>query len=251
MHVAIAMPVFNELDGIATTITVVDEAAARYGIRTTLCVQDDCSTDGSARHIESISASHMTVSVVVNERNLGHGPTVMRAYERAVTVGADVVVQVDGDGQFIADDIVRLVSELSSGHDAVLTVRRSRTDPAYRRLVTRALRTYLRVLFGMRLSDSNSPIRGFSTSLLASLLPLVPRDAVIPNVYLAVLASRHAASCATFTVLHRPRRGTTVVGSTWRSPGRTVIVPRRFLSLLRRALAESLTVRRVIRRGPA
>lgn len=250
MHVAIAMPVFNEVDGIASTISILDEAVARSGVHASLCIQDDCSTDGSARHIEGIAASHLTVSVLVNERNMGHGPTVMTAYVRARDMGADAVIQLDGDGQFCVDDVVRLIAELSRGHDAVLAVRHARTDPAYRRLVTRALRTYLRLLFGTHLPDANSPIRGFSASLLSVLLPIVPRNAVIPNVYLAVLARRHAASCTTFTVSHRPRRGTTAIGSTWRSSGRRILVPRRFLSLLYRALIESLSVRRVIRHGP-
>ena len=109
-----------------------------------------------------------SVDMITNPRNLGHGPSLMIAYARAVEAEPDFVLQVDGDGQFHGSDLRRVLVLLVDEARAVCGVRRFRQDPSFRMAMTRLLRGYLSSGFRVRARDANCPLRGDQTGLLGS-----------------------------------------------------------------------------------
>jgi len=47
INISVAMPIFNESDGIAETLTSIDAAFRHSGATVTICVQNDVSTDNT------------------------------------------------------------------------------------------------------------------------------------------------------------------------------------------------------------
>jgi dolichol-phosphate mannosyltransferase len=246
--VAIVMPAFNEADGIVGFLGEVDDAFADWPGEATIVVVDDASTDGTpATAARAAESSRAGIVVVEQVDNRGHGPTTVHAYRQGLDRGADVVVQVDGDGQCSGREI-RAVADRTRQTSAIVCGRRvGRVDPWYRRVITAGLTFYLRVLFGVSEPDANCPLRGYPRAMLEPMLERLPEDALIPNVYLSVLAA-HDEGMLRVPVHHRERRGDSPVGSTWRSARRGI--PRRLVKLVQGAIRESWELREGLRSQP-
>ncbi len=77
---------------------------------------DDASSDATAKAAEA--AADPRVTIIRNERNLGVGGATKRGYRRALEMGADIVVKVDGDGQMPLDRLESLLKVLvEEGYD--------------------------------------------------------------------------------------------------------------------------------------
>jgi dolichol-phosphate mannosyltransferase len=214
--VAVAIPAFNEADGIAGFLEEIDRALGPVTSRLRLVVVDDASTDGTREALERVRPRLTgTLEVVGGTVNRGHGPAVMDAYRHAVAGGPDFVLQVDGDGQFAGSDLRRVLVLLLDQAHAVCGVRRFRQDPWFRMAMTRLLRGYIHWGFGVIARDANCPLRGYEAPLLAQLLDAVPADSLIPNLYLTIVASRRDLTLLEVDVSHRVRRGTVARGSSW------------------------------------
>jgi glycosyltransferase involved in cell wall biosynthesis len=245
--VAVAIPAFNEADGIGGFLREIDRALADHVSWLRLVVVDDASTDATAPVLEALARElRGELRVLTNPANRGHGPSLIEAYRRAVELAPDFVLQVDGDGQFHGSDLRRLLVLLLDEAHAVSGVRRFRQDPWFRMAMTRLLRRYVSLAFSVRARDPNCPLRGYETSLLDELLSSLPADALIPNLYLTVLAFRRGVPLVEVDVSHRVRRGATSQGSTWGAPTRSPI-PWRLVAFSLAALRDSMRFRAQLR----
>ncbi len=240
ISVAIAMPVYNEADGIQETLELLDEAFSQSGIRTEFFIQNDVSTDETLSVIKGVKTQlKLSVSVETNDRNMGHGPTTWRAYRRAVASGHQIVLQLDSDGQFNPSQIPQIVQLCSDRNMVVMGNRISRTDPWFRKVLTKALRMYLQFRFGLRSPDPNSPVRAYPTHILKLLLSDIPENPLIPNIYLALSASARKFPSITVAIKHRVRRGTSSTGTMWSKGNiRFSLIPRTLIKFCRLAFRE-------------
>jgi dolichol-phosphate mannosyltransferase len=218
VNVSVAMPIFNESDGIAETLTSMDEAFRSSGAIVTVCIQNDVSTDNTLQVLAELSASlHLHIVVETNQQNLGHGPTTFNAYQRALGTGSSIVMQLDSDGQFDASELPLLCAAIADGRDIVVGIRSNRVDPWFRKLVTFLLRNFLRARYLGRFPDPNSPVRAYSATVLAPMLGKLPAEPLIPNIYLSILAVREKLNVEYVLVSHRERRGFNSTGTMWQS----------------------------------
>src|SRR5436190_24354599 len=103
--IAIAIPAHNEAESLVEFLTEIDDALSGRAAGLTFVVVDDASSDDTSEATRK-AAELVDGEVLLfrNEAQLGHGPTVLEAYRRAIDTGADLVLQVDGDGQFLGSD---------------------------------------------------------------------------------------------------------------------------------------------------
>src|SRR5690606_10373655 len=122
-HLAIVMPAYNEAEGIRGFIDEIREHVAPLAERVTFVVADDRSTDATVAALEGIA----DVQVHPQVANRGHGPTALAAYRAGLELSPDLIVHVDGDGQFVGPDFARVVSAIeSTDADVIHGVRYSR-----------------------------------------------------------------------------------------------------------------------------
>ena len=250
--VAVAVPAFNEGEGIAGFLEEIDKALSPHVQTLRLVVVDDASVDDTGSVLQALAPRLQgQLELLTNSRNRGHGPSLITAYEHALGGDPDYVLQVDGDGQFLGSELRRMLVLLLDDAHAVCGVRRFRQDPWFRMLMTGLVRQYVSWGFAVRARDPNCPLRGYEGPLLAELVRQVPPDSLIPNLYLTILAARRGVPLLEVDVTHRVRRGRSATGSTWgggtRSYGRTRSpIPWRLVRFSIEAFAESRRFRATI-----
>jgi dolichol-phosphate mannosyltransferase len=87
---AVVLPVYNEADSVASVLDAVRDVHAGPVI-----VVDDGSTDRTPE----VLGGRADVTLVVHERNLGYGRSLIDGFATALELGADAVVTMDCDGQ--------------------------------------------------------------------------------------------------------------------------------------------------------
>jgi dolichol-phosphate mannosyltransferase len=241
--VAVAIPAYNEADGIGGFLREIDRALVPHVETLRLVVVDDASTDDTRSVLQRLGPDlDGRLGVITNPVNRGHGPSLMEAYRQALANDPDFVLQVDGDGQFHGSDLRRVLVLLMDEARAVSGVRRFRQDPWFRMVMTRLVRRYVSWGFSVRARDPNCPLRGYEAGLLAALLKSLPEVCMVPNLYLTIVAARRGVPLLEVDVSHRVRRGTAAQGSTWRSGGLSPI-PWRLVRFSVQALRESARFR--------
>jgi glycosyltransferase involved in cell wall biosynthesis len=232
--VALVMPVYNEADGIAEFLMEIDESLEGM----TVIVVNDCSTDTTLEVVESLKLQNVDLRVVSNERNVGHGPTTLRALELGLASGADAIIAVDGDGQVDANQIGGLLQAfVTSSCDIVEGIRSDRHETAYRRFTSWATRVVTQIRVKRSVPDANTPFRVYQRDALEKVLTCLPTTSMVPNLWITVVSRRTNVKIMTYTISTRPRRGAVAGGSTWgRSPAS--LPSRRFIRFCARAFIE-------------
>jgi glycosyltransferase involved in cell wall biosynthesis len=241
--VAVAIPAYNEAEGLGDFVREIDRALTPHARSLHLVVVDDASQDDTTAVLESTRPDlRGTLQVVTSPANRGHGPSLLEAYRLALAGNPDFVLQVDGDGQFHGSDLRRVLILLGDGAHAVSGVRRFRQDPWFRMTMTRFVRLYVSWAFSVRARDPNCPLRGYDASLLSQLLESVPDGCLIPNLYLTILATRRGVAFLEVDVSHRVRRGMSAHGTSWAKARRSPI-PWRLVRFSVQAMRESMRFR--------
>lgn len=245
--VAIAMPLFNEAQNIERTLVELSLLLSQRAYEPLFVIQNDASTDSSLQVVQALSLfSEGKIKVETNPINVGHGPTVGRAYRRALETGQDLILHLDSDGDLDFKSVIDCVDTLCEGHfDAVIGSRIGRTEPAYRRFVTRTLRFALLTLFGVASRDVNSPVRVYRREALTKLLRACPAESVIIHVLLTIITHKFGNfRYQTVTTKLQPHPA---LGSSWRSSRRFLGVPTRFIRLVVQSAVELISFRLSLR----
>lgn len=167
--IAVILPAYNAEKTLARTYAEIP----KHGVDDIILV-DDASTDKTVE-----VARTLDIRVVVHDRNRGYGANQKTAYAEALKRGADVVVMLHPDYQYLPELVVPMASLIASGkYDAVSASRFMEGDalkggmPLLSYFANRFW-TALQCFFtGHRLSEYHSGYRAFSREVLTS-LPLL------------------------------------------------------------------------------
>jgi len=135
---------------------------------TAAVVIDDGSTDSTIAAAQAAGAT-----VISHAVNRGYGAAVTTGFTWAQQHGYDAVVMFDGDGQFDAAEIPRLLAPLAAGTADVVFGSRFlpgapiNAVPALKRwIILRPARLLERLLTGLNLSDVHNGFRAFTVSAI-------------------------------------------------------------------------------------
>jgi glycosyltransferase involved in cell wall biosynthesis len=238
-HLAVVMPAFNEVEGIRGFIDEVRDQVSPLADRVSFHIADDRSTDATATVFDDVS----DVTVEVQPLNRGHGPTALAAYRAGLAADPEVLVHVDGDGQFHGSDFPRLIAALlQADADVVHGVRDGRTDPWYRKVLTGAVGLLIAVAAGRRIPDVNTPLRAYRPAALRVLVDATPADASVPHVHFSLAEARAGFTVRYLRVASIPRRGESSTGTMWGRGSAVTLPPKRLRRFVRVALVEAWTL---------
>lgn len=127
-------------------------------------------------------------------------------YNYAVERRADYIFQTDSDGQTLPGEF-RQFWEKRHEFDAVIGYRNHREDGFSRIIVTKTLKLVLRVIFGLNVTDANTPYRLMKRRLLEKYLSAVPEKFNLSNVMLTVLFLDNREKVEFLPITFRPRQG--------------------------------------------
>jgi len=227
VSLSVVMPVYNEAAGVADVVAEVRRHVLDEVPSSELVLVDDRSTDETREVLASIALDDPRLRLLVNDVNLGHGPTVRRALDASV---GEWIFHLDSDGQVDAAEFATLWG-LRADHDLVLGVRADRHDPVHRLVLTRATRALVSVLARRRVQDANVPFKLIHRSLYEHLARTIPPTAFAPSILLVLGAYRSGARVAEVEITHFPRqhgRSTLRLGRLGIAAGRSTLQTLRF-----------------------
>ncbi|WP_430645837.1 glycosyltransferase family 2 protein [Agromyces sp. GXS1127] len=215
-HLVVVMPAYNEAEGLPGFLTEIHEHLAPLAARLDLVVVDDRSTDDTYRVLGELGERLPGLRAIRADANRGHGPTALAAYRAGLEGSPDLILHVDGDGQFHGSDLARAVRAAQSTEaDVVHGVRRGREDPWFRRALTFGVGLVIAAAVGRRVPDVNTPLRVYRPAPLRELLELVPSDALVPHVHFSLAEVRRGYVVRYVDVASLPRRGSNQTGTMW------------------------------------
>jgi len=208
------MPAWNEVSGIGDFLREIHESFE--GIDHTFIVVDDRSTDSTVEVLNQLRDSGLPLQVESNQVNLGHGPSTVKALQLALETGAQNVIALDGDGQFLGKDIRDCYdASLVSNLQVVEGIRTRDSDPVYRKATSLATR----VLVWSRCKDfprdANTPLRVYQRVVLEEILERIPAESLVPNLMISAYARANKMRIGAVEVAFIDRRGDNPNSTSW------------------------------------
>lgn len=164
MKVLALIPAYNEEGKVADVVR---------GVRALghdVLVLDDGSKDRTVEVARAAGAR-----VVSNRHNMGLGRTIRRAYEEALRSDADVVVQLDADGQHDPAEIPKLLAPILAAKADMVLGWREKVNyrmPFIKKVGNRAFSAVLRSLTDQDIKDGQTGFRAMHRDVLEKCLPI-------------------------------------------------------------------------------
>lgn len=139
-----------------------------------MLIVDDSSPDGTGDVAEALAAADVGLTVHHRPHKQGLGPAYADGFDRALSGGAEVVVEMDADFSHNPSDLPRLIEAVERGADLAIGSRYvpggSTPDwPFFRRFLSRGGNTYARMLLGIPIRDATAGFRAFRADALRRL----------------------------------------------------------------------------------
>lgn len=167
-QVTVTLPTYNELEN----LPLIAPEIVAHGYR--LLVVDDNSPDGTGRLADSLAADIPQMSVVHRAAKAGLGPAYAAGFDRALSDGAKIVIEMDADFSHDPADLPRLVAAIDQGADMAIG---SRYVPGgatpdwrlHRQIISRGGNLYARTMLGIPIRDATAGFRAFTAEALRRL----------------------------------------------------------------------------------
>ncbi len=199
----IIIPAYNESASIAQVVNDLRTHLPHADI----LVIDDGSTDNTHKAVPSHTP------ILRLPFNLGIGGAMQAGYRYASIHNYDIALQIDGDGQHPADQAHKLITKLTESNADLIIGSRflpndNDNDPNYTPPATRAagigvIRTLVRLLTGLHITDCTSGFRACNRDVIKAFAHWYPEDYPEPEVIL--LLHRAGFNIHETPVTMRPR----------------------------------------------
>ena len=154
MYLIACIPAYNEEGVIGNlikkTLPLVDSVV----------VCDDGSNDLTSKEAKDAGAF-----VIQHKQNKGKGAALQSLFDFARHSNADVIVTIDGDGQFLPEEIPKLTEDIENGKSDIVIGYRFETEkdmPSYRKIGNKVLDELSKTASNLNLRDTQSGFRAYS-----------------------------------------------------------------------------------------
>ncbi|MFH1367808.1 MAG: polyprenol monophosphomannose synthase [Elusimicrobiota bacterium] len=171
------IPTYNEAGNIQIVIDRILTLKLDIGV----LVVDDFSPDGTYKIVEEISKKDKRVNLLVRKDKRGRGWAGIDGFKVALELGADMIVEMDGDLSHSPKYIPAFV-EAAEQYDVVIGSRyveggKDEQRTFLRNIISEFARKYLALVLGVKLKDPASGFRLFKREVMVKILPhLKARD---------------------------------------------------------------------------
>lgn len=158
MTILACIPAYNEGRVIGTLVSNV----LQYVDNVIVC--DDGSNDDT-----SIEAEKMGAVVLKHEKNLGKGAALRTLFDFAKKNQAEIIITIDGDGQFFPEEIPKLIKPIQDqGIDIVIGYRSNKDEmPSYRKIGNKFLDSMTNLASELPYRDTQSGFRSYSKKAIS------------------------------------------------------------------------------------
>ncbi len=167
--VAVMIPTYNEAGNIADLVRAI-RGLPLPGYDIHVVAADDNSPDGTGRIVADLGRTDPNVHAVIRAKRRGRGSGGIDGFKAALALGADFIVEIDGDFSHQPKHIPALLAALER-HDMALGSRyvaggRDANRGLHRRIITACVRVFIRRLYKVRIRDVSSGFRAYRREVL-------------------------------------------------------------------------------------
>ena len=152
------IPAFNAGNQISDVI----QKSLNYVDKVIVC--DDGSTDNTFKNAKLSGAL-----VLKHEKNLGKGAALKTLFKKAKELNADIVITIDGDGQFLPEEMMRLIEPIQSNNFDLVIGNRfldKKEMPTYRKAGNKILDSFTKLAANLPFEDTQSGFRSYSKTAI-------------------------------------------------------------------------------------
>jgi glycosyltransferase involved in cell wall biosynthesis len=160
--ISAVLPAYNEEENLPRTTRAAVTALSRLTSDFEVIIVDDGSRDATAAVASKLAEEMPGVRLVPHEVNKGYGQALYTGFKAATK---EYVFFTDSDGQFVLDELERLLAEIGEA-DLVIGYRAPRRDPFIRWLNAQGWNTLINALFGYTAKDVDCAFKLFRRSVL-------------------------------------------------------------------------------------
>lgn len=161
MKLIIQIPCLNEVDTLKSVIDSIPQKIKGIDVIETLVI-DDGSTDGTSEYAKEIGVTH----IIRNTQNKGLARSFSRGVEACLRLGADIIVNTDGDNQYPSHEIEKLVTPIINGDADIVIGNRGGMDNPHFSIFKRRLQVFgsrvISAIIGVNVPDAVSGFRAIS-----------------------------------------------------------------------------------------
>ena len=155
--VCVVLPAYNERGGLGQLIPKIFDTLSASGVRPSVCVVDDGSTDGTFEWVLNLRKSDERIQIIQLSRNFGHQAALLAGLRN---ISADAVVMMDADGQHPVSALPEMIASWRNGCDVINTVPEAGGQSGlFRRNAGRGFYSLFRRLTGLPLTEGISDFR--------------------------------------------------------------------------------------------
>lgn len=183
------VPTYNEAGNIEALVKELLALAVPADVH--VLVADDNSPDGTGRLVQALAAADPRVHALIRTKRRGRGAAGIDGFKAALALGAEYVVEMDGDFSHQPRFIPALFAAAAGGADAAIGSRfvpgGSDSDRSVvRRAITWCVRRFIRRKFRTSVRDVSSGFRLFRRGILER-IDLDDLISVGPSIVLEIL----------------------------------------------------------------
>mgnify|MGYP001812334077 FL=1 len=170
MSVLVIVPTYNERDNIRPIVSAV--RAHGYDV----LVVDDGSPDGTGRLADEVAEADEGVHVLHRTTKEGLGPAYAAGFAQGLSMGAEILCEMDADFSHDPADLPRLVAAVRDGADLAIGsryVEGGGTDgwPWHRIAISRGGNRYASMMLGIHVADATAGFRAFRDTTVRKVDP--------------------------------------------------------------------------------
>ena len=172
MRKIVIIPTYNEKENISLMIKKVFSLKEEFDI----LIIDDNSPDGTAQIVKNEQENHRSrLNLIERSGKLGLGSAYITGFRWALEQNYDYIFEMDCDFSHNPDDLIRLLSEATSGNDLVVGSRYIKgvnviNWPMSRLLISFFASKYVKYITGMPVKDATAGFVCYSKELLSNIV---------------------------------------------------------------------------------
>jgi dolichol-phosphate mannosyltransferase len=164
----VCLPTYNEVENLERMLRALGDKDVR------VLVIDDNSPDGTGRLADRLAQELDYVDVLHRDRKEGLGPAYLSGFRRALSDGAELVLEMDCDFSHDPNDVPRLLAAVEQGADLALGSRYVpgggvRNWGLIRRVISAGGSLYARVLLGVKVRDLTGGFKCYRRAALEAI----------------------------------------------------------------------------------
>lgn len=199
--ISVVSPAYNEAETLEKVIGEWAGVLETGGEPWEIVIADDGSEDNTREVLDNINEPRL--KVITFDKNQGYGPAISAAMARA---SGKYLVTIDSDGQFDLADARPMIEMIEArGLDLVTGYRRRKQDSLARVWGDRVLNRMVRIMFGLKLKDTNCALKVIKKELADKIV--IEASCFPTPTEVLVRATRLGARIGEAPVNHRPRMG--------------------------------------------